>query len=1205
MATAYGHANGTNGVNGANSSSFPPARYSKVPPTILVAVAEAEGPYDIEISLDEDIQEDPTELCTLLENERSAKNTWMTVAIAYAKHKKVDVAIEVLSKTLNVFSRGSSQDRLSILNGLCWLYLLKCREAPRVKPDGKTEEEAKTKDFYVQAATSVLNEASRISPSYPPLYLARGVLYLLRASGMPPPMIAGPSHITPERMETLKQAAKCFEDALRSSHGKNLMAKMGKARVNYSMAKYADALKLYQNVLESSPELKDPDPRIGIGCCFWQLGHKDEAASAWRRALELNPKSKIALVLLGIYNFHLTARLPPSNPKFVDLSKKAMSDYIVPSFKFDNMYPLTCATLGGFLLVRKDLEKVETLSKRAIDLTDVNDIASDGWYQLARKEHLEDNTAKAVESYTKADRARGGDDRGYIPAKFGSAQMRVLMQDYDGAKFRLEKILQQQPALEAQILLGTLYAEDVFAAQAANSKEDKSAELKKALKYLEDVTKAWKDPKKNLSPDQSVLLNLARLYEADDHPEKSLKCLEEVEKMELDAIPEEDYPEDIEDEALLKAALRELLPPQLLNNMGCFHYQHERYVQARELFQTALNACVKAATRDESIDTDALVTSISYNLGRTYESEGMLTEAKDVYEGLLKRHTDYIDARIRLAYIKLRQHPTDEGPKAVVKLYEQNPDNIEVRTLYGWYISKSKKKTLNFNDDQEQRHHKHTLQKVTGQKHDMYALTSMGNIHLTIAREMRRDTEQEKEKRHKAYEKAVEFFDKVLQLDPKSAYAAQGIAIALVEDKKDFSSALQILSKVKDTLKDYSVFMNLGHTYCEIKQYARAIESYDTALAKEGRANDQTILACLGRVWLLRGKQEKSLSAMKSALEYSRRALEVSPEQIHFKFNVAFVQIQIAQLIYTLPESQRTVAEVTAAAEGLDQAIESFSAIAKAPNPPFPKQDIEARANMGRNTMRKQLERAQQAQQKYENENHSKLEQARKLREAEQAKREEERRKAEEAVAERKRKILEEQKRLQERDKEYMERRQEEERRRQELIDDSEVRKSERRKRGSGKRKKKSDMDDSDTDALDSDAEARPRRRRHTTASGTDGVSDEERPRQKKRKLERKKKEPAGKYKSADVIVDSDEEAEGAGDGDLPPDSPAANTPGSNEDGDGDGDEQVAAPRARKGARVVSDEDEDEDAGNEDGEAAVPAQRNGDVAMDDDEDEDE
>jgi RNA polymerase-associated protein CTR9 len=137
MATTYNHANGANGANGTNGvdSSFPPARFSKVPPTILITVMEPGGdPYDIEIPLDDDIQEDPTELCMLLENEKSTKNTWMTVATAYAKHKKLDVAIEVLSKTISVFSRGDSKDRLSILNGLCWLYLLKCREAPRVKP---------------------------------------------------------------------------------------------------------------------------------------------------------------------------------------------------------------------------------------------------------------------------------------------------------------------------------------------------------------------------------------------------------------------------------------------------------------------------------------------------------------------------------------------------------------------------------------------------------------------------------------------------------------------------------------------------------------------------------------------------------------------------------------------------------------------------------------------------------------------------------------------------------------------------------------------------------------------------------------------------------------------------------------------------------------------------------------------------------------
>ena len=268
------------------------------------------------------------------------------------------------------------------------------------------------------------------------------------------------------------------------------------------------------------------------------------------------------------------------------------------------------------------------------------------------------------------------------------------------------------------------------------------------MKYLESVQSAWKDPKKKVVPDQSVLLNLARLYET-DHPEKSLKCLEEVEQMEIEAIPEEDYPEGVEEGAELTAALRQLLPPQLLNNMGCFHFQAERYVRAQELFQVALNACVNAENRDDTIDTDALVTSISFNLARTYEAEGQAEEAKKVYNSLLQRHPDYVDARIRLTYIALRENPQDEGPRAMKDLFKENEDNVEVRALYGWYVNKSKKKTSNFAADNEQRLYKHTLQK--SDKHDRYSLMGMGNIHLAIAREMPRSSEQDKEKRRKSY----------------------------------------------------------------------------------------------------------------------------------------------------------------------------------------------------------------------------------------------------------------------------------------------------------------------------------------------------------------------------------------------------------------------------------------------------------------------
>jgi len=533
-----------------------------------------------------------------------------------------------------------------------------------------------------------------------------------------------------------------------------------------------------------------------------------------------NPDSKIANILLGLYHLHSSSQFATSDPNFRTVYQKAMTQYVQKSFKLDNALPLVNATFGGYFLSRKAYPQVEKLARRAIELTDVNAIASDGWYLLARKEHYEDNISKANEFYTKADQARGGDDRGYLPAKFGSAQIRVLLQDFDGAKFRLERIIAQSKSIEAMTLLGTLYAEDVFTGQ--SNKEDKSAEAKKAIAFLEQVRVVWKDPKKNVPPDSAVLLNLARLYEAES-PDKSLQCLQQVEQMELDEIAEDNRPEEYEDDAAYRAALRQFLPPQLLNNMGCFHYQAERFTQARDLFQTALNACVKAGEKEEAADTDALVTTISYNLARTYEAEAMLDEAKKVYLGLLERHSDYIDARVRLTYIALRQNPSDEGPKAIRELYDTDSTNLEVRSLYGWYLSRAKRRTQNVAEDQEQRHYKHTLQQFD--KHDRYSLTGMGNIYQVIAREMPRNTDQEKGQRHGMYKKAVEFYDKALQLDPKNAYAAQGIAIAIIEDKKDYGTAVQILTKVKETMKDASVYINLGHVFCELKQYSRAIEN--------------------------------------------------------------------------------------------------------------------------------------------------------------------------------------------------------------------------------------------------------------------------------------------------------------------------------------------------------------------------------------------
>lgn len=537
-----------------------------------------------------------------------------------------------------------------------------------------------------------------------------------------------------------------------------------------------------------------------------------------------NPDSKIANILLGLYYINKSSNYATTDPAFGPVFKKAMTQYTQKAFKLDKEMPLACATFGSFFLLRKVWPTVENLARKAIEMTDVNAVASDGWYLLARKEHYQDSPdlAKANDYYGRADAARGGGDKGFLPARFGMAQIQVLLGDKDGAKFRLEKIVQQSKSIEAMMLLGALHAEDVFANQATGSKEDKAAEAKKAIVLLETVRLAWKDQHKNLTPDYSVLVYLARLYEV-DQPEKSLQCLLQVEQMSINDLPNKDSPEDAESEEAFTAQLREQLSPQLLNNIGCFQYQAEKHDIARGFFQTALNACVKAGEKEEKIDTDALVTTISYNLARTYEAGGLLDEAKQVYEGLLARHDDYVDARARLAYIALRQHPTDIGPKAMVALYETDSTNLEVRCLFGWYLSRSKKRTANIAEDQEQRHYKHTLQHYD--KHDRYCLTGMGNLYLTMARESRRETEQDRDKRRKTYEKAAEFYDKALQLDPRNAYAAQGIAIALVEDRKENATAVQIFTRIRDTVRDSSVLVNLGHVYAELRQYTKSIES--------------------------------------------------------------------------------------------------------------------------------------------------------------------------------------------------------------------------------------------------------------------------------------------------------------------------------------------------------------------------------------------
>lgn len=315
-------------------------RFSDIPSTIDISVQDQDDEA-VEIDLEE-LADDPTELCTLFEMEHAARTYWMTVALAYAKLKKVDFAIEMLIRGANAM-QANQREKLSIITCLCWMYHWKSREAPRVAPEGVLVSEAKTNEYFLQLATQSLNDASRINSAFPPLFLARGVLILLRASLHPPSKAPGQTSCA-TLLNPLRK---------RSGFLREMLAVMGKARALFSLGRYAESLAAYQEVLAKMPDLVDPDPRVGIGCCFWQLGYKDDAKLAWERCLEINPESRYANILLGLYCLDASGHVPTNSPEFIRLYKKAMTEYTQKSFKLDRLLPLTCATFAGYFLSRK------------------------------------------------------------------------------------------------------------------------------------------------------------------------------------------------------------------------------------------------------------------------------------------------------------------------------------------------------------------------------------------------------------------------------------------------------------------------------------------------------------------------------------------------------------------------------------------------------------------------------------------------------------------------------------------------------------------------------------------------------------------------------------------------------------------------------------------------------------------------------------
>lgn len=1040
---------------------------------------------EVVIDAETDLPDDPSELCALLINEERAPEYWLLVAKAYANQHKWDESLEVIKQALegSVIETDDKFQQAAFHDFVSWVYLARAG-------DGSTEDAA---DLFKFAQTENQQTLS-LDPENQNGLLAKSVF--LMAS-------------KPKNRKSNFEKENHIFDQLLKKHPRNCYALLGKAKIFFYRENYQGALKLFQKVLMLNP-LLTPDPRIGIGICFWFLDQKDLATRAWQNSVLVNDtKANIeAKILVALSKFDYSFSKSISDDDFAINYKEAL-DFTKACYQEAPANHVVQLLLASFYFMKADYDLVAKITDTILNDpgTVPSFVKSDALFWQARSKFVQGDSVAAQRLFTDSFKAN---DRNIL-ARIGYAQCLVVRHQINDAIRIFEKVSDSRPQnIDIVYALGMLYSK---------TKHHKTQSIDHLEKYIKLATD------QNEPVALSALFTLSRLYEDKDLN----KALE--------------YLQTAKDQEIATGKSENEVSYALLNNIGSLTTLFDRDATAN--FESALASLKNRSELDPELQKAADVT-LRYNVARSKEATGNPQDAMELYESILNDSPNYTSARIRyllLACLSEDRHIKDE----LDELLSKEPDNMELRSFYGWYLKNYGKRHQLSSDkgrDLESNLHRDTLVKYDS--HDLYALVSLANIYSSLAREVK-----EPKKKDQYYVRATQLYQKVLTLDPRDVYAAQGLAIVFAE-KKDSGLALEVFRRARDALNDKAVYINLAHCLLESKQYAKSLENYQYALDKFTDGKDAKLLNLIGRAWLYRGISEKTKVGYEKALEAVRSALEINA-LTSYKYNIVYVQFQLASFIKKLPPSKRSVKDLEEATQGLEEAIQTLNELAQDTehNPPYPAEDLKLRAEMGQGLIT-QLETATKEQKEYEAEISSRLQVARKKHQEEERLEKE----IEEKLAEEKRKIEEkmaaERKELEKQQAEWNQSRIEEEKDRKDEIDK----------------------------AVDGDHDKKP-------------------------KKGRKKKEEAKKKEKEEFVVSSDEEVEEPvlNDEEEPEaeaepeaeDEPAAEPEATTEEAEPTAEEadsakpsrkrktkakaKEAKPKRRRTRNVVKDDDDEEDDG--------------------------
>lgn len=945
----------------------------------------------VSIDLETDLPSDPNDLKTLLIEENSDREHWLTIAIAYCNQNKILEGIKLGELALENFNNDDFE-KSAINTFLTWAYLKLSNSNYLNSIDEKNS--------YLLKAEDYLKNSISLNPKSIPNMLATIDLYYLRGN-------------YDKALETIDLFTKSINNNKNDQNLKqNSMFILIRAKILYQKKQYLPSLKLFQQLLIINPSL-DPDPRIGIGLCFWQLKDYNMAKKSWKRALNLCPKNKIASILLLLSDLHFTLSDSKNDQNFIDNYTNFLKNLnnIYSSFNDNNeiVNPVLLVLLQSYYFLKNDYNKVLDIynnNVQKLTFKTSSSVISDSLFWCGRAYYSLNDYRNAFQMFSNSLKLNEEN----LLSKFGIGQTQIKNNLLEESMLTFENLYKSNENIqELNYILGLLYATKSL--KLKNEKHLSSSELtnliNKSINYFEKYIKITLANKNQLINIKAYLM-LSELYEIQNQYKSSLDYL-------LKAIEQYKFQETEEND-------NAIIPLEILNNIACFYFISNDFEKAESFFEQAQNNFES----NKSIYDDNYDITLKYNIARTLELKDEFSDKpSSLYNDILKVKPDYVYAKIRSIFHKFSKSNNNftEFDNVFENLIEEHSSNLELRSLFSWYIKERVTHTSHTDEnikkweELENQHNKSTLTKYDS--HDGYALLSLGNLYLLLG------LNNVKEKSKTYFLKCIQLFQKVLQFDPLNVFAAQGLAICFAQNKR-LGPALEIFRKIRDSLDNQDIHMNIGHSLLEMNEYAKAIETYEFILKKfhgDEEKSDKKLLSSLyntlGRAWYSRGSKENKLLFFKNALDCVTKSLNYSEGErnekiLTLKFNVVLIRFQIAEILRRSSVRDKTSADIKDGIEGLNEANIILEALIKDENFKYvTKEELEQRIQLSKTTMKSSLERLLKEQVAFEDEQLKKVQNAKFLQEQHLKQEELENKKAEEERLEKLAKQEEEYKKLQ------------------------------------------------------------------------------------------------------------------------------------------------------------------------------------------------